>query len=272
MRSLEWVALGMTRGIAVLGFGAFVGVIAYVLSRAAGGFSLELIAPGGTLWAPMVGTVFLVILSALLAMPVGVAAGIYLGVYARGRVREILSFLFELLASIPSIVIGLFGFALIVWLHRWFAGALPSLILAAFSVAILILPYLIKSTELGILQTPREPIRLAYASGATTAQVVWYVQLPAARPHIFKGLLLATARAAEDTAVILLTGAVASYGVPRSVFEPFEALPFYIYITAAEYASQAELGSLFVAAAMLVVFAGILVLLAGAIQSRGDAR
>jgi len=272
MRSLEWLVWGMTRGVALLAIALFSGVVGYIFMEAWRSFSPGLIAPDGVLWSPMAGTVLLVILSVILALPVGVAAGIYLGVYATGRTRMFLSFLFEMLASIPSILIGLFGFALILILHRWWGGALPSLALAAVSVAILIVPYLIKATELGITEASREHIAAAYALGATTEQVVWRIQLPAARTHILKGLLLAIARAAEDTAVILLTGAVASYGVPRSLWEPFEALPFYIYTTTAEYGSPAELGTVFVAAALLVVLAGMFVMIASTVECKRATR
>jgi phosphate transport system permease protein len=263
MRSIEWLIWSLTRVVGIGTIGLFVTIIGYIFLKGFEAFSVELILPGRILWAPMLGTVMLVALSLVLALPVGVAAGVYLGVYARGRMRAVLSFLFELLASIPSILIGLFGFALILLLHRWWGGALPSLGLAAFAMAILILPYIIKATELGILETSREHVTLAFAMGATTEQVVWRIWLPAARTHIIKGIMLAFARAAEDTAVILLTGAVASYGVPRSVWEPFEALPFFIYTTTAEYGSQAELGTVFVAAALLVGLAGGVVMKLG---------
>ena len=263
MHSIEWLLWGTTRAVAVAAIGLFVAVVGYIFWHAFGAFSFDLVLPGGTLWAPMMGTGMLVILSVLLALPIGVAAGVYLGVYARGRMRRVLSFLFELLASIPSILVGLFGFALIVLLHRWWGGALPSLGLAAFAMAILILPYIIKATELGIFEASHEHAALAFALGATPEQVVWRIWLRAARSHTIKGLMRAFARAAEDTAVILLTGAVASYGVPQSVWEPFEALPFFIYITTAEYGSEAELGTVFVAAALLVTLAGVIVMKLG---------
>ncbi len=263
MRSVEWWLWVVSRGVALWTIALFLVVVGYIFIQAFGAVTPEIVLPGGALWAPMAGTVMLVVLSLALALPVGIASGVYLGVYARGRRRTMLSFLFELLASIPSILVGLFGFALILLLHRWWGGALPSLGLSAFSMAILILPYIIKATELGILESPREPTSLAYALGATTDQVVWRILLPAARQHIVKGLMLAVARASEDTAVILLTGAVASYGVPRSLWEPFEALPFFIYTTTAEYGSQEELGAVFVAAALLVGLAGAVVMKLG---------
>ncbi len=238
---------------------AFGSLLMYLIVQGVRAFDPAMFTANGVLVAPLVGTVWLVVLSVLVALPIGVGAGIYLAVYARGRMREVLSFWFELHASIPSILIGLFGFALILALHRLLPAALPALWLAAVSIAMLILPYIIKATELGIAETPPESIRLAYALGATREQVLRAIQLPAARRHLLKGIILATARAAEDTAVIMLTGAVASYGIPHSLLEPFEALPFFIYTTVAAYGSAEELGSVFVAALVLVGMAGVLV-------------
>ena len=244
-------------------------LILYLLVRGISAFDREMLGFDGALFAALLGTVYLLVFSILLAIPVGIGAGVYLGVYARGRSRAVLSPLFELLASIPSILIGLFGFALILVLHRWLPSALPALWLAAGSVALLIVPYIIKATEMGIAETPREHKTLAYALGASREQVLVRIQLPAARWHILKGIVLATARAAEDTAVIMLTGAVASFGVPRSMMEPFEALPFYIYTTLSTYSNAKELGSVFVAAMLLVGLAMVWVGLAHWIEKKG---
>jgi len=232
-------------------------------------FDWEMLGIDGALFAALIGTVHMLILSVLLAIPIGTGAGVYLGVYAQGRSREIFSYCFELLASIPSILIGLFGFTLILALHRWLPSALPALWLSAGSVALLIVPYIVKATEIGIVETPQEHKTLAYALGASQEQVLMRIQLPAARWHILKGIVLATARATEDTAVIMLTGAVASYGVPHSVMEPFEALPFYIYTTLSTYSDVKELESIFVAAMLLVGLAMVWVGLAHWIEKKG---
>ena len=264
---LRWVD-GAIRLLTLVMWGAFGALLLYLIVRGVGAWDPRMVQEGGELQAALTGTLYLILLSVALALPVGVGAGIYLAVYARGRLRTFLSFLFELLASVPSILIGLFGFSLILALHRLLPGALPALWLAAVSVALLILPYLIKATELGILETPPEPVRLAYSLGASREQVLRFVQLPAARWHILKGILLATARAAEDTAVIMLTGAVASYGVPRSLLEPFEALPFYIYTTVASYGDAETLRTVFAAALMLIALASLWVVLAHWIERR----
>jgi len=260
MRKVEVFFQWATQLIAWGAVGMFLAVIGYITVRAVEAFSPEWLVPGGMLWAPLIGTLMLVLLSVAIALPIGIAAGVYLGVYARGRVRTVLGFGVELLASIPSIVVGLLGFAVLLVLHRWWGDVQASLALAAGSLAVLILPYIITATELGIRETPRSFVTQAYAMGASTGQVVRHIWLPSARPHIVKGAMLALARAAEDTAVILLTGAVASYGVPRSPGEPFEALPFFIYTTTAEYGTSEELGAVFVAAAMLVGIAGVVVM------------
>jgi phosphate transport system permease protein len=240
-------------------------VVGYLLSHAIPAMTLPTLR---SLTAPLSGSMLLVGLSLLMAAPVGIGAGIYLGAYGRGWTRRWLSFWFELLASIPSVLVGLFGFVLVLVLHRVFAGALPSLGLAAFSVAILIQPYIIKATQIGIEETPSEFVSLAYALGANREQVIGTVMLPHALPHILKGLLLALVRAAEDTAVILLTGAVASYWIPHSMGEPFEALPFFIYTTTAEYRDPVELGAVFVAALLLIVLAGLGVLVAHMFENK----
>jgi phosphate transport system permease protein len=264
MRRIEQTVRYLIPVMALSGGVAFVAVLGYLVFHALPAVSRVTLQ---SLTAPLSGSILLVVLALLMAAPVGIGAGIYLGAYGRGRMKRWLSFWFELLASIPSILVGLFGFVLIMVLHRLFAGALPSLGLAAFAIAILIQPYIIKATQLGIEETPSDSVVLAYALGATREQVITTVMLPHALSHILKGLLLALVRAAEDTAVIMLTGAVASYGIPHSMGEPFEALPFFIYTTAAEYRDPAELGAVFVAALLLVGLAGIFVVLASAIRS-----
>jgi len=100
------------------------------------------------IWPAVVGTFLLVTLSASLAIPIGVASGIYLQQYAPRRVRASLDFLVDLLSGTPSIVMGLFGFTLILALRKTlFPEARPSLLLAAGCIALLVLPYIIRTTQ-----------------------------------------------------------------------------------------------------------------------------
>lgn len=164
-----------------------------------------------------------------------------------------------MLAGIPSIVIGLFGFALLLFLRKTFAlDANTGLLLSALCLAVLILPYLISTTRISITGLPTE-LRLTGASlGMSHSQIVRRILIPAALPGIFSGIILAIGRAAEDTSVILLTGAVANAGTPSSLTNNYEALPFHIYYLAAEYQSPAELTQAFVAALVLLCMSGLM--------------
>lgn len=221
------------------------------------------------LWAACLGTLALVALATGIAVPLGVASGVYLAEYANGGSRQVLSFFVDLLAGIPSILMGLFGFALILLLRRTVAPAANTgLLLSALCLALLVLPYLIRTTRLSIEGLPHE-LRLAGASlGLTHGQIVGRILLPAAMHGIFSGVILAVGRAAEDTAVILLTGVVANAGTPSSLTGKYEALPFHIYYLAAEHQSPAQLTQAFAAALVLLCLTGLMFAAARLLHAR----
>jgi phosphate transport system permease protein len=207
----------------------------------------------GGLFPAMLGTLALIVLAVGWAVPVGVAAGIYLAEYARGRTKEALNLLFDILAGLPSIVIGLFGFSLAVFLHRNFSGRLhPCLLLSSIALAMLVLPYLIRTTQIVLESLPPQNRMTALALGASRLQNIRRVLLPQALPGIMSGVILAIGRCAEDTAVIMLTGVVASAGIPRSLLSPYEALPFYIYYISSQYSDRQELATGYAAAILLL--------------------
>jgi phosphate transport system permease protein len=252
-------------GVAILFWGVtglFAALLLYLMIRGALSWSGDLLSR--ELAAPIAGTLLLVLLTVAIALPVGVATGIYLQIYAGPRMRAMLGLAFEILASIPSIVVGLFGFSMLLALHRLFPDLRSSLLLAALSLALLVLPYLVQATRLGLEETPREYLSVAAALGASREDLLRRIQLPHAGRHILKGVFLAVARSAEDTAVILLTGVVASYGLPDGLGRPFEALPFHIYYTTANYDGPEELRSVFMAVLVLMaVSAGFMALTGG---------
>ena len=167
--------------------------------------------------------------------------------------------MFDILAGLPSIVVGLAGFSLTIILHRLLPGRLgPCLLISALALGFLILPYLIRSTQMA-LESVAPSLRLsAPALGATHLQNIRYVLLPASLPDILGGIILAIGRAAEDTAVIMLTGVVVSAGLPRSLFEQFEALPFYIYYISSQYTNPEELQMGYGAAILLLTVCAVL--------------
>ena len=215
------------------------------------------------LWPAVAGTLALVAGASLIAIPLGVASGIHLAEYGQGRGSRAYSFAVDVLAGVPSIIMGLFGFGLILFLRRTLLpDAKTCLLLAMGCLALLVLPYLVRTTETALRSLP-ESVRLAGPSlGLTRWQSIWHIRLPAASRGILSGVILAVGRAAEDTAVILLTGVVATAGLPARLTDKFQALPFTIYTLAAEHRNPAELDLAFGAALLLLGLTATLFLLA----------
>lgn len=219
------------------------------------------------IWPACLGTLCLVALTVCLALFPGVGCGIYLAEYASPRQQRRLGCVVDMLAGTPSIVMGLFGFMLILLLRRSFwPEANTSLLLAACCLALLVLPMLIVTTREACHAMPENLRLTAAALGFTQGQRIRYVLLPAASRGIGGGIILALGRAAEDTAVILLTGVVANAGLPAGLGAKFEALPFAIYYTAAQYQSQDELTRGFGAAIVLLLLSAGLVLAARKVE------
>jgi phosphate transport system permease protein len=211
------------------------------------------------LFPAIIGTLLLVLLAILMAAPIGILTGIYMAEYASLSVKKRFGFFFDVLAGLPSIVVGLFGLAIVIFLHKYISARVyPCLFLSAMTLAFLVLPYLIRSTQGALEALPNTIRRTAPALGASRVQNLFLILLPRARDGILNGVILSIGRCAEDTAVIMLTGAVAMAGVPRSVFENYEALPFYIYYISSQYADQQELLSGYAAAIILLCLCGLL--------------
>ncbi len=214
----------------------------------------------GGLWPALVGTLALVGLASAAASIVGIAAGIHLSEYSSRRWRLWLGTSVDLLAGVPSVVMGLFGFSLILLLRRTLAPqARTCLLLSAGCIAMLVLPYVVRTTQ-SALQAVSGSVRLIGPSlGLTRWQNLRHVLLPVASRGILSGVMLAVGRAAEDTAVIMLTGAVANAGLPRGLLEKYEALPFRIYVLGSEYRDAEELAHGFgCTLVLLLLTAGLL--------------
>ena len=206
------------------------------------------------LFPAIAGTFFLIVLSVSLAVPIGLSAGIYMAEYAGTAMRRFFGIFFDILAGIPSILVGLFGFSIAVFLHHRFSDRIyPCLIISALSLAFLVLPYLIRTTQVALEELPPDLRLTAPALGATRWQNIRYVLLPRSLSGILSGVILSIGRCAEDTAVIMLTGVVATAGIPKSLFSGYEALPFYIYTVSAQYADQQELMTGYGAAIILLM-------------------
>jgi ABC-type phosphate transport system permease subunit len=221
------------------------------------------------LFAACAGTVALVVLASLMAIPVGVAGGVAIHQYLKAPWAAALRFSTNALAGVPSIVMGLFGFSLIIFLRHTVAPeANTGLLLSAVCIALLVLPYTINATAQSLETLPEDLRLLGPSLGMTPWQSLRRILLPAAARGIFGGVFLSMGRAAEDTAVIILTGVVAHGGLPRGLLDKFEALPFTIYYLAAQYQSVRDLNMGFGAALTLLALTALLFCIARYLQAR----
>lgn len=210
----------------------------------------------------IVGTLWLVILSLLLAIAPGIGCGIYLSFYANPFQKWLLNTMVDILAGIPSVIMGLFGFLSILWLKNHFLPEANScLLLAAACLALLVLPTLIATTKESLLSVPQDLMLNARALGLQKGTILWYFLLPEARNGILSGAILALGRVAEDTAVVMFVGAVANAGLPNGLFGRFESLSFYIYYNSQNHQTQLELQNAMGASLVLLGLCGFLLLL-----------
>ncbi len=196
----------------------------------------------GGLFPAIVGTLLLILTSIIWAIPIGVAAGIYLAEYCNIKWKPGFNLMLDVLAGIPSILVGLFGFAVAVFLHKHLSEHVyPCFLISSLALACLVLPYIIRTTEQSLVDLPFFVKITGLALGASRMQNVLFILIPYNLSRIISGIILAIGRCAEDTAVIMLTGVVAMAGIPNSLLSQYEALPFYIFYISSDYNSQEEL-------------------------------
>lgn len=189
-------------------------------------------AEGGILPA-IVGTLYLVAGTIAVALPLGMATAIYLSEYSKqGRFTRTIRLAIVTLAGVPSIVFGLFGLGLFVI----FLGFGASIISGCLTLACMILPIIIVSSEEALRAVPRSLREGSLALGATKWQTVYKNVLPYSVSGMLTGSILGIGRAAGETAPILLT--VAAFylpKLPRSIFDQVMALPYHLYILATQH-------------------------------------
>ncbi|HVC54049.1 MAG TPA: phosphate ABC transporter permease PstA [Stellaceae bacterium] len=223
---------------------------------------------GGGVANGIVGTLIIVGIAALMAFPVGVLVGTYLAVYSHKRVAQLLSFVADALAGVPSIAVGIYAYTLLVEPFRHFSA-----FSASFAFAVLMVPLVIRATEGAIALVPRELREAATALGAPESRVVLKILLVAARPGIITGLLLSLARVTGETAPLLFTAFGSQYW-ELSPGQPMAELSLQIFTYAispyADWHAQAWGGALLLIVAVFVlsVLARLSILLGR--DGRGD--
>jgi phosphate transport system permease protein len=197
---------------------------------------------GGILHA-IIGTFQLVLVSMVFALPLGVFAGIYLAEYAKeGKFTKLVRLAIDSLNGTPSIVFGLFGYAIFVLNF----GNL-SLLAGGLTLAFMILPVIIRTTEEGLKAIPQTFREGSLALGSSKWQSITKIAIPAAMPAIITGIILGMGRVAGETAPIIFTACVFSQAFlpdrmfdPRSILRPVGALTFHLWILWLAYGKEAE--------------------------------
>jgi phosphate transport system permease protein len=187
----------------------------------------------GGIFPAIMGTFFVTIVTALLAIPMGMFAAIYLNEYAKqSRLTRLIRLSIRNLSGVPSIVYGLFGVILFVnFLHFG-----TSILSAGLTLGLMTLPWTITASEEALKAIPNSYREGALALGATKWQAIRTNVLPYAMPSMLTGTILGLARAAGETAPIMFTGAAFYLPIlPKSLSDQFMALPYHLYVMATQH-------------------------------------
>lgn len=199
----------------------------------------------GGIFPMIVATFYLTILAGLIVSPIAVGGAVYLTQYAKpGRLVRAIRFGGDALSSVPSIVFGLFGLALFVTLFGY------SMIAGGLTLALMILPVVMRASEDAILAVPRSFREASFALGTTRWQTIKNVIIPVATPRILTGVILGIGRAFGETAAVFLTAGMA-IRLPIFPAEPGRTMTVHLYLLATEGIS---LDIAFGTALLLIVF------------------
>jgi phosphate transport system permease protein len=185
---------------------------------------------GGGIFPFIVSTIFITIVALAIATPMGVGTAIYLTEYTRETLAtRVVRFAAECLAGIPSIILGLFGFiTFVLFLHLGW-----SILSGGLTLAIMVLPTIIRTSEEAILAVPRNQREVSTSLGGTRWQTVTRVVLPGALPGIVTGIMLSVGRCIGETAAVIFTAGSAMH-MPKSLFASGRTLAVHFYILATE--------------------------------------
>ena len=220
----------------------------------------------GGIFPAIVGTLYLVLGSSLISFPIGIMSGIYMNEYAtNGKIIRFIRIMTNNLSGVPSVVFGLFGMSLFVITLGW--G--DSIIAGSFTLALMSLPLIIRTTEEALKSIDDSFRHGSLALGATKLQTIARVVLPMAFPNIITGLILSIGRVSGETAPILFT--VAAYFLPQlpeSIFDQCMALPYHLYVISTSGTDiEASGGMAYGTALVLIAIVLVVNLLANALRS-----
>jgi phosphate transport system permease protein len=258
---------GLIGVLAALTLAALLIIIGYILFNGLSHINLEFLTEAprkmgreGGILPVIIGTFMVTGVGVLIATPVGIAAAIYFTEYSKeGKGVAAIRFFTEILAGIPSIIFGLFGFAFFVIA----LGMGWSVLSGGLTLAMMVLPTLIRATEESLKTVPMTYREGSLSLGATRWQTIVRVILPCCRPGILTGLILGIGRAIGETAAVMLTVG-GSLRTPASLFDSARTMSVHLYILASEGLSQEKT----YATAALLIFIVLLINTAANMISR----
>jgi len=222
---------GLVTSLTVLSVGALVIIVGFMILKGLTSLNIDFFikepAPGfdvgGCIANGIVGTIIMVLLGAVIAIPLGIGAAVYLAEYGKGWFAEATRFTMDVLAGVPSIIIGLFVWVIIVRPTQTFSG-----FAGAIALAIIMVPFIARSVE-EILRLVPDMLREAgLALGMPRWRVTLRVVIPTVFPGIVTGIILAMARAAGETAPLLMT-ALGNQFVSFNISQPMAAIPLQAF-------------------------------------------
>ena len=218
-------------------------LVVYILIKGIPHLNLDLFAwkytsENVSMMPAIINTIFLTVLSLLIAVPCGIGAAIYLVEYAKrgNKLVKMIRLMAETLSGIPSIVYGLFGMLCFVTALKWNY----SLLAGACTMSIMILPLILRTTEEALLSVPDSYREASFGLGAGKFRTIIKIVLPAAVPGILAGIILAIGRIVGETAALLYTSSTIPE-VAESLFDPAETLALHMWVLSGEslYTNQA---------------------------------
>jgi phosphate transport system permease protein len=252
--NLLWgiMAAAVALVIAVLGF-----VLVYIIGQGAGHLNLRFLfgpADQGGILPMAVTTLYVVVVSLVIALPIGILTAVFLNEYAgTSRAAGILRLAIETLAGIPSILYGLFG--LLVFCR--FLGFGQSIIAGACTLSIMILPVIIRTTEEALKTIPDSFREGSLSLGATKFQTIRHVIIPSALPGIVTSAILAIGRVVGESAPVLLTVGITK-NLPKTIFDSGRTLTIHLYYLTKEAINPEDFSIAFATAAVLIILVVII--------------
>jgi len=247
---------------------SLIAIIAYILLNGLSHINIDFLikepkrmGKEGGIFSVIIGTIYLTMVSIVIATPIGIFAAIYFTEYAKeSKFIRLIRFGTETLAGIPSIIFGLFGFTFFVILlgFRW------SILSGGLTLAMMILPTIIRTTEESIKTVPQSFKEGSLSLGATKWETILKIVIPSALPGIVTGVILGIGRAIGETAAVMLT-AGSSLGIPMSIMDPTRTMSVHLYTMASEGISKEKT---FATASLLIIIILIINTLANKLASK----